>query len=136
MRKRLALFLAVLLMWVCVIGPVGAQKTKIMWTTCCGQPDRMELFNKLASQYMAANPDVEIEHVYPSGNYAQTLLTWIAGGAGADVMWIGGALWSFVDLLLPLNDLVKDRNMLIHPSQEFSLEGRSRPYGSIPTPGL
>ncbi|NLN18881.1 MAG: extracellular solute-binding protein [Firmicutes bacterium] len=138
MRKRLALFLAVLLMWVCVIGPVGAQKTKIMWTTCCGQPDRMELFNKLASQYMAANPDVEIEHVYPSGNYAQTLLTWIAGGAGADVMWIGGALWSFVDLLLPLNDLVvKDKNVAaIHPSvlRNFLWEGRqiALPYGVNP----
>jgi multiple sugar transport system substrate-binding protein len=137
-RRWLSLFLSALLVLVCVTGPVGAQKTKIMWTTCCGQTDRMELFNKLANEYMAANPKVEIDHVYPTGSYAQTLLTWIAGGVGPDVMWIGGALWSFVDLLLPLDDLLaKDRNVAsIHPTvlRPFRWDGKqiALPYGVNP----
>jgi len=44
-RKRFSLFLSMLLALLCVTGPVVAQKTKIVWTTCCGQADRMELFN-------------------------------------------------------------------------------------------
>lgn len=136
-RKPFCLFLSVLLA-LAVAGSIGAQRTKIMWTTCCGQTDRMELFNKLAAEYMAANPNVEIDHIYPTGSYAQTLLTWIAGGVGPDVMWIGGALWSFVDLLLPLDDLVtKDRNVAsIHPNllRLFCWDGKqiALPYGVNP----
>jgi multiple sugar transport system substrate-binding protein len=135
MRKMLLSLLSPLLILACVAGPVGAQKTKLVWTSCCGQPDRMELFSNLANQYMATNPDVEIDHIYPAGNYGQTLLTWIAGGAGADVMWIGGALWSFVDLLLPLDDLMaKDRNVAaIHPglARMFRWDGKqiALPFG-------
>lgn len=138
MRRLLCLFLSALLALTCVASSVGAQKTKIMWTTCCGQSDRMELFNKIAAEYMAANPHVEIEHIAPTGVYAQALLTWIAGGVGPDVMWIGGALWSFADLLLPLDDLVaKDRNVgSIYPTllKPFRWDGKqiALPYGVNP----
>lgn len=135
MRKLLCFFLSTLLVLLCAAGPVGAQKTKLIWTTCCGQPDRMELFTGLANQYMAANPKVEIEMIHPTGSYYQTLLTWIAAGVGADVMWLGTTIWSFVDLLLPLDDLVaKDRNVAsIHPSLLKTLRWDGKqiglPYG-------
>ena len=119
MRKIVASALVVIFIMSVFSMQIFAEKTKIVWTTgSSGQSARQLLFEKLAQQYMAEHPDVEIDMVIPTGSYYSTLQTWIAAGVGADVMWLGQSLVSFGDFLAPLDDLVqKDKNVGdIHPN--------------------
>lgn len=117
MRKLIAMILTTVLILTCCAGLVFAEKTKIVWATCCGQADRTLLFENFANQYMAENPNVEISMIWPPGSYYDTVKTWIASGSGADVMWVGQGLIDMADLMLPLNKLVTtDKNIgSIHP---------------------
>ncbi|HHW08668.1 MAG TPA: sugar ABC transporter substrate-binding protein [Firmicutes bacterium] len=117
MRKaaRFGLFVMVLVM--VLSSAVVAEKTKLVWATCCSQTERHTLFKELAKQYMDQHPDIEIEWIYPTGNYTNNIMTWIVAGTAPDVFWIGASVYSFYNLLMPLNDLVaKDPDIaLINP---------------------
>ncbi len=116
MKKLLVAFVTAILLISSCTGLIFAEKTEILWATCCGQADRTQLFDQLAKQYMAENPNVEITVIWPPGSYNDTLKTWIVAGSGADVMWIGQGLMDMADMMLPLNDLVSDRSVgTIHP---------------------
>lgn len=139
MKKSISSVLVVVFVMSLFAMQVSAEKVKIVWTTGgSGQSARQLMFEKLAAQYMAENPNVEVNMVIPSGAYYDTLQTWIAAGVGADVMWLGSSLASFGDLLAPLDDLVaKDSNVAnIHPNllRAGRWEGKQigLPYGINP----
>ena len=133
MKKLVYLLMLVLVL--SVVGPVSAEKVTLKWTTCCSQVARHTLFTAIAEQYMAQNPNVQIEWMYP-GSYTKNMQTYFAAGAAPDVMWIGGDIWLFADLLLPLDDIAQnDANIAgIAPalinSQRWMGKQIGLPYGA------
>lgn len=137
MRFKAYVWFLVALLSLIVSGPAYGATKKLVWATCCNQVERHELFQELAKEYEAMNPDVEIQWVYPTGgSYYDILLTWIAGGSPADVMWLGLGFPRFVDVVLPLNDLI-DKGAIeeaIHPGMlsMFTWQGQQLglPFGT------
>jgi multiple sugar transport system substrate-binding protein len=83
--------LTALLCLIFVALPLGAAaqtKTKIVhWQH--SSPARDEMMKRLAQEFMAANPDVEVEvQVYPLAEYLNKVLVALAGGAGPDTMQV------------------------------------------------
>ena len=136
MKSRAMAWFLVALVCLAVSGPAQGAAKRLVWATCCNQVDRHELFQALAREYETQHPDVEIAWVYPSGApYYDILLTWIAGGSPADIMWLGLGFPRFVDLVLPLNDLVEKSGIEeIHPGMlsMFTWQGQllGLPFGT------
>ncbi|HHW11355.1 MAG TPA: extracellular solute-binding protein [Firmicutes bacterium] len=107
MRKLTCLTVLLLTVAMLFAVNVQAEKVKLLWTTCCGQADRAVLFQKIAQDYMALHPDVEIEWRNPAGDYTANMVTYFATNTAPDVFWIGAAIWNFIDMVLPLNDFVE-----------------------------
>lgn len=85
-------------------GPVT-----LRMTTWSANPAHVELFNAIAADYKAANPDVSVSfEALPLENYTTTVTTQIAGGNAPDIAWIlEGAAPDFVasGALVPLDDI-------------------------------
>ena len=107
MRRRTgwALGACALIVSICMPGVWAKEEIVLRWTTCCGQLDRHELIQSGARRYESRNPGIKIEWEYPAGNYGNVILTRIVGGAGPDVIWIGGAFSQLADLFTPLDDM-------------------------------
>ena len=97
-------------------GQVFAEKTKIVWAI--GSATRLPAYENIAKQYMALNPNVEVSINVIANSYNSTLQTWLVSGVQVDLLWIGAALVSIGDLLLPVDDLVQKDKYVggIHPS--------------------
>lgn len=104
-HRNLVLMVLVALGLLCIIEAFAKEEVVLRWTTCCAQLDRHELFQSWARRYEARNPGTKIEWEYPAGNYGNVLLTRIVGGAGPDVMWIGGAYSQLADLFASVEDM-------------------------------
>lgn len=143
MRSRVGWYAAVgLVLTLCwAPGVMAKEQVVLKWTTCCGQLDRHELFQSWARRYESRNPGVKVEWEYPAGSYANVLMTRIVGGAGPDVMWIGGAYSQLADLFAPLDDMraragspLRDVMPQVFPL--FTWGGRlgAAPYGANTVP--
>lgn len=83
--KRVFLVTGLLLLLLCV--PVLAKTTIVHWMHY--SPARVELILEMADQFMAENPDVEIQlQSIPEGEYKTKLLAALAAGSGPDVAQI------------------------------------------------
>lgn len=116
MRRRLTYALTAALLSVVLAAGVAQAQVKLVWTWCCGQDSRKVLFEELAREYSEQTPGVEVEAIYPGGNYAAVIATWIAGGTQVDVMWTGQNMWAFP--FDPLDDLVRMEPNIgaVHPT--------------------
>ncbi|HHW10697.1 MAG TPA: sugar ABC transporter substrate-binding protein [Firmicutes bacterium] len=134
--KKAAILMLVVMMTMAITITSSAEKVKLVWTTCCAQTDRHALFKDIAEQYMAKNPNVEVEWMYPAGNYTDNMKTYYAAGAAPDVIWIGGDIWVFANLFLPLDELVakdagaKAINPAILRLSQFEGKQIGLPYGA------
>lgn len=137
MKKRIIslLVISVLLMGALAGLAQAAEKTKIVWTWCCGQDSRKVLFESLAEKYEASHPDIDIQPIFPSGgNYVEILKTWVAGGTQLDVVWVGVDMWQLP--FEPLDDVMASTPAAdnIHPSlldsRQWNGKQRVIPYGA------
>ncbi len=67
-----------------VPGPVLA-KTKVS-LSFWGDPWQASLWQQVISEFEAANPDIDVESIHITGNYAEKVATMIAAGTAPDVM--------------------------------------------------
>ena len=91
---------------------VAEARVKLLWTTCCDQVDRHDLFQQWARRFEERNPDIEIEWNYPGSGYGQKILTMLAAGVPPDVIWIGIDFWRMYEAALPMDRLAeRDENL-------------------------
>lgn len=137
-RNSRLIVMLVILSLLSVTQALAKEEVVLRWTTCCNQLDRHELFQAWARRFEARNPDIKIEWEYPAGNYGNVILTRIVGGAGPDVMWIGGAYSELSDLFATVDDMrsgpLKDVMPQVFPL--FSWDGRlgAAPFGANSVP--
>lgn len=124
-----------------VPGALAKEQIVLKWTTCCGQVDRHELFQSWARRYESRNPGIKVEWEYPSGSYGAVLLTRIVGGAGPDVMWIGGAYSELADLFASVDDMrtraggpLRDVMPSVFPLFSWGGKLGAAPYGANTVP--
>lgn len=106
-------------LFVGIVGVASAEKVELTWFHCCGQADRTKLFDEMAREFERLNPGVTIKDSYPGGSgYSDSIRVAIAGGLAPDVMWFGNGLWNFIDVLMPLDNLIAKSAMMreISPS--------------------
>ncbi|MFC7533870.1 ABC transporter substrate-binding protein [Actinoplanes sp. GCM10030250] len=86
--------------------------TTLRMTTWSANPAHVELFNAIAADYKATNPDVTVTfEALPLENYTTTVTTQIAGGNPPDIAWIlEAAAPDFVasGALVPLDDSIDE----------------------------
>jgi multiple sugar transport system substrate-binding protein len=138
-RWCLAVCLVLALVW--IPGALAKEQVVLKWTTCCGQVDRHELFQSWARRYESRNPGIKVEWEYPSGSYGAVLLTRIVGGAGPDVMWIGGAYSELADLFASVDDMrtrtggpLRDVMPSVFPLFSWGGKLGAAPYGANTVP--
>ena len=79
--------LSILFMVVLLVFPIIAKTTITHWMHY--SPARVELILEMVEEFMAANPDIEIElQAIPEGEYKTKLLAALAAGSGPDVAQI------------------------------------------------
>lgn len=102
---------AALIMLLLFVGTqVCMAQTELSWYYCCAQTERAEMFGKWAREFESLNPGVKINDLYPAsagGTYYDKVSVSIAGDMAPDVFWAGNGLWTYVDMLMPLDDLYK-----------------------------
>lgn len=72
-------------------SPSGGDPVKLRMTIWSGNEAHLELFNSIADEYIAANPDKVSEIAFetlPYDDYTQVMTTQIAGGNAPDLAWI------------------------------------------------
>jgi multiple sugar transport system substrate-binding protein len=135
MKRILYGLFYLLLLLTFIVGVRAQEKTKIVVAARLTHAERVAMWQKWVDDYNKANPHIGVELIHGGDNYYDNLLTWIAGGAAPDIMWMGGDVWRFVDVLLPLNDLyARDpvvREILPNLIQTYSWNGIifCLPYG-------
>jgi raffinose/stachyose/melibiose transport system substrate-binding protein len=103
MSKKIALFLIVVLVasLVPVLGGVSAQdKVTVSWWHIQTLENETAFWQKVADDYMAANPNVTIEiTVLENQAFKERLVTVMQAGDPPDLFqsWGGGVLWQFAD---------------------------------------
>lgn len=111
--KMLLIFCALMLF---VSFTAMAADTKLTWYHCCGQKERVELFNAWAREFEAQNPGVKVDAIYPvtaAGEvYYDKIAVAIASDMAPDVIWAGHGVWGLADQLMPLDDLYKSNSMI------------------------
>ncbi len=121
-----------------IFGVALAENIELTFYHCCGQADRVKLFDEMAREFERQNPGVTINSTYPgTGSYSDHIKVAMVGGLAPDVMWIGNALWEFIDVLMPLDHLVAKSPMIgeISPAilESHKWDGKliGIPYGVI-----
>lgn len=135
-KKRVAAVIFALL--ACLLASPASAKVKLVWITCCSQADRHEMFQRWAERFEARNPDIEVEWIFPAGNYTDQITTRLVTGAPLDVFWAGAAFWSWYESAMPLDTLLEEAHIgEIFPAvrQWYSWQGEllGMPYGANST---
>jgi multiple sugar transport system substrate-binding protein len=132
MKRNWLLRINVLIILALVILPFGLSKAsaqeavelRLAWW---GSQARHDATIKVVEMFMAKNPNIKISYEFASfGDYRTKLTTQASGGNLPDVMqqdyaWI--AEFQSRNLLLPLDDLVKDGSLNFKDVAEASLKG-------------
>ncbi|WP_430781657.1 ABC transporter substrate-binding protein [Actinoplanes sp. G11-F43] len=112
MRRFIAGFAAIALLAGCSSEAADDGPVTLRMTTWSANPAHVELFNTIAADYKASNPDVTVTfEALPLENYTTTVTTQIAGGNPPDIAWIlEGAAPDFVasGALVPLDGSVDE----------------------------
>ena len=105
MFRRMFPFICISMIAMMFMGLSGlalAENVELIWLHSGG--NRIELFESMAREFERLNPGVTVKSSYPS--YSDNIKVAIAGGAPPDVMWLGNGLWEFIDVLMPLDNIV------------------------------
>lgn len=80
-----------------------------------GDPSEKEVFTNLIQSFEKANPTIKVDYLHiPSGDYVGKMNTILAGGDAPDVLYVPDCdfgRWVSQDLLLPIEDLVKNSSI-------------------------
>lgn len=80
-----------------------------------GDPSEKEVFTKLIKAFEDKNPKIKVNYLHiPSGDYVGKMNTILAGGNAPDVFYVPDGdfgRWVSQDLLLPIDDYVKNSNI-------------------------
>ncbi|HHT27985.1 MAG TPA: sugar ABC transporter substrate-binding protein [Firmicutes bacterium] len=139
MRKRaFGLIFLIALLSISTYG-VSAKQVELTWWYCCAQESRAVMFGSWAREYESLNPGVKINDMYPmisSGTYNDKVFVSMVGGAGPDVVWMGGGFPRFLEgFFEPLDKLVADtpdlQSIFAPIRQAVSWQGQQLgiPYG-------
>lgn len=104
-RLRCVLTMALAVALLCAVSAGGFAKTTITLAVTAGSPERHPVYERWAQRYSELNPDVEVDILKISGNYSETLLTMMAAGTPADVMWMGVEVYRMHNYFASLDDL-------------------------------
>jgi multiple sugar transport system substrate-binding protein len=134
---RLARFCGVFLLLLAVASvSVDAASVTLRWRTCCRQEDRVAMFQRWARAFEAENPGIAIDWYDPPGGLQQVKVE-IAGGVGPDIMMHGTGIYTMLDVLMPLQPILKRHAELrreVIPSvlDQFTWQGEvyALPYGA------
>ncbi|GAA1639554.1 ABC transporter substrate-binding protein [Actinoplanes couchii] len=89
MRRILSSFIAITLLAGCSSTAADDGPITLRMTTWSANPAHVELFNAIAAEYQASNPDISVTFdALPLENYTTTVTTQIAGGNAPDIAWI------------------------------------------------
>jgi ABC-type glycerol-3-phosphate transport system substrate-binding protein len=109
--RTYGLFMLVALLFVGVQG-VAAKDVELTWFYCCAQESRAVMFASWAREYESLNPGIKINDIYPltgAGTYNDKVFVSMVGGAGPDVVWMGGGFPRFLEgFFEPLDKLVAE----------------------------
>ncbi len=134
-RKYMILVLVLFFVIVQVASSALASKTKLVWTAKGTPGPKSDAWIRWADEYEKINPSIDIEFMLTPEPYYDTLQVWMAGGTGADIMWMGTDFFTFVDQLFPLNKLYETddniKKILPNMIQAHSWKGKllALPYG-------
>lgn len=115
---------------------VDAASVTLRWRTCCRQEDRVAMFQRWARAFEAENPGIAVDRYDPPGGLEQVKVE-IAGGVGPDIMMHGTGIYTMLDVLMPLQPILKRHSELrreVMPSvlDQFTWLGEvyALPYGA------
>lgn len=123
-------------------GEVGAnaqeEDIQLRMTVWTANEEHLELFNGIAEEYMAENPEVTgiTFDSLPFEDYDTTLTTQAAGGNAPDIAWMGGITQDLLDAeaLVPLTESFQNTegweydDLIESTTEQFSRDGELYAY--------
>ncbi|GGA40682.1 sugar ABC transporter substrate-binding protein [Paenibacillus physcomitrellae] len=80
-----------------------------------GDPSEKEVFTNLIKSFEEKNPTIKVNYLHiPSGDYVGKMNTILAGGDAPDVFYVPDGdfgRWVSQDLIMPIDDMVKNSNI-------------------------